>query len=111
MHMQRLMEKKISKTNPMLSMTQQYQNNNSQMTLNFFNNLGEVLTYWAEVQPKHKAYTMLNSKGVENSHITYAQMHYKAINIAEALLSYGIQSRNVILLYPPGNEFIVTFFG
>ena len=76
-----------------------------------FETLGQVLAYWAQIQPESKAYTMLDANGVEQNDITYGQMYSQAINIAKALLSYGLQSRNVILLYPPGIEFIVAFFG
>jgi acyl-CoA synthetase (AMP-forming)/AMP-acid ligase II/nucleoside-diphosphate-sugar epimerase/acyl carrier protein len=76
-----------------------------------FNTLAEVLTYWAEVQPNRMAYTMLDSNGAEDSYITYGDMYSKAIDIAQTLLSDGLRSRNAILLYPPGIEFIVAFFG
>ncbi|MDZ8086370.1 MAG: AMP-binding protein [Nostoc sp. DedQUE12b] len=76
-----------------------------------FNNLAEVLTYWTEVQPDRRAYTMLDSHGAENSYITYKDMYSQAIDIAQGLLSQGLRSQNAILLYPPGIEFIVAFFG
>ena len=73
--------------------------------------LGEVLTYWSEVQPQGKAYTMLDAQGVETASITYGTLQAQAYDVARSLLSHGLQSRNVILLYPPGIEFIVGFFG
>ena len=76
-----------------------------------FNNLAEVLTYWAEVQPESRVYTMLDSNGAEDSYIIYKDMYSKAIDIAQHLLSKGLRSHNAILLYPPGIEFIVAFFG
>ncbi|KAB8320630.1 fatty acyl-AMP ligase [Tolypothrix campylonemoides VB511288] len=54
---------------------------------------------------------MLNSNGAEDSYITYGDMYSQAINIAQSLLFEGLQSRNAILLYPPGIDFIVAFFG
>jgi len=79
---------------------------------NSFNNtLVEILAYWAKVKPDGKAYTMLNAKGLEDSYITYGELHSQALNVARYLLSQGLRSRNVILLYPPGIEFIVGFFG
>jgi acyl-CoA synthetase (AMP-forming)/AMP-acid ligase II/thioester reductase-like protein/acyl carrier protein len=76
-----------------------------------FNTLGQVLDYWAYVQPNSKAYTMLDSNGVEHSYITYGDLYSKAISLAQILLSYGLQSRNAVLVYPSGIEFIVAFFG
>ncbi|GBF82341.1 AMP-binding protein [Aphanothece sacrum] len=76
-----------------------------------FNSLGEVLAYWAKVKPDGKAYTMLNANGLEDSCITYGELHSQALNVARCLLSQGLRSRNVVLLYPPGIEFIVGFFG
>lgn len=54
---------------------------------------------------------MLNINGAEDSYISYGDMYSQVINIAQRLLSEGLQSRNAILLYPPGIEFIVAFFG
>ncbi|MCF4968512.1 AMP-binding protein [Nostoc sp. CMAA1605] len=76
-----------------------------------FHSLTDVLTHWAKVQPERRAYTMLDANGQEDSYITYGDLYSKAISIAQELLSYRLQSRNVILLYPPGIEFIVGFFG
>jgi acyl-CoA synthetase (AMP-forming)/AMP-acid ligase II len=79
---------------------------------NSFNNtLVEILAYWAKVKPDGKAYTMLNANGLEDSYITYGQLHSQSLNVARYLLSQGLRSRNVVLLYPPGIEFIVGFFG
>ncbi|MBO1067695.1 MULTISPECIES: AMP-binding protein [Nostocales] len=75
------------------------------------NTLDQLLTYRAKVQPNRRAYTMLDINGAEDSYITYGDMYSQVINIAQRLLSEGLQSRNAILLYPPGIEFIVAFFG
>jgi thioester reductase-like protein len=79
--------------------------------LKALNTLNSVLTYWSQVQPDRRAYTMLDTNGVEDSYITYGDMYSQVINIAQRLLSEGLQSRNAILLYPPGIEFIVAFLG
>lgn len=76
-----------------------------------FSTLGEVLAYWAQIQPESKAYTMLDSNGAEDKYITYGELYSKAIDIAQLLLSHRLQSRNAVLLYPAGIEFIVGFFG
>ncbi|EAZ92699.1 AMP-binding protein [Crocosphaera chwakensis] len=81
------------------------------MTVQTFKTLGQVLTHWSQIQPEHKAYTMLDNNGVEESHITYGELHSQAKKIAQTLLGSGLQSRNVILLYPPGIDFIIAFFG
>jgi len=76
-----------------------------------FNTLLDILSYWAKTQPDRTAYTMLDAKGAEDSYITYGDMYSQVIDIAQRLLSEGLQSRNAILVYPPGIEFIVAFFG
>ncbi len=81
------------------------------MIVHNFKTLGQVLTHWSEIQPEHKAYTMLDNNGVEESQITYGELQSQAKKIAQTLLASGLQSRNVILLYPPGIDFIVAFFG
>jgi len=75
------------------------------------NTLDQLLTYRAKVQPNSRAYTMLDINGAEDSYITYGDMYSQVFNIAQRLLSEGLQSRNAILLYPPGIEFIVAFLG
>ena len=76
-----------------------------------FDNLLDVLTYWAKVQPERKAYTMLDSNGTEDSYITYGDLYSKATEIAQFLLANQLQFSNAVLIYPPGIEFIVAFWG
>jgi acyl-CoA synthetase (AMP-forming)/AMP-acid ligase II len=42
--------------------------------LKTLNTLDSVLTWWAEVQPNRRAYTMLDINGAEDSYITYGDM-------------------------------------
>lgn len=76
-----------------------------------FNTLLDVLTYWAKVQPERKAYTMLDSNGAEDSCITYGELYSQATEIARFLLANQLQFSNAVLIYPPGIEFIVAFWG
>ncbi|MBO1046102.1 hypothetical protein A2T80_019700 [Aphanizomenon flos-aquae UKL13-PB] len=39
--------------------------------LKALNTLHSVLTYWSDVQPNRRAYTMLNINGAEDSYIKY----------------------------------------
>jgi acyl-CoA synthetase (AMP-forming)/AMP-acid ligase II/acyl carrier protein len=88
-----------------------HQNHQFNPAFKSFNTLGEVLAYWAKVQPDRQAYTMLDPSGMEEDSITYGDMYIRAISIAQKLLSDGLRSRHAVLLYPPGIEFIVGFFG
>ena len=55
------------------------------------NTLDQLLTYRAKVQPNRRAYTMLDINGAEDSYITYGDMYSQVINIAQRLLSEGLQ--------------------
>jgi acyl-CoA synthetase (AMP-forming)/AMP-acid ligase II/thioester reductase-like protein/acyl carrier protein len=76
-----------------------------------FNVISDIAAYWANVQPEKRAYTMLTPQGVEESTITYGEMYSKICNVSRILLQRKLNSRNVILLYPAGIEFIVNFLG
>jgi acyl-CoA synthetase (AMP-forming)/AMP-acid ligase II len=103
-------ERKLT-NDQMVSQIEHHQNTDVHPAVKPFNNLGDALAYWAKVKSDGKAYTMLNANGLEDSYITYGELHSQALNVARYLLSQGLRSRNVILLYPPGIEFMVGFFG
>ncbi len=43
--------------------------------------------------------------------ITYRELHDKAVNLAVELQQQNIVSERILLMYPPGLEFIIAFFG
>lgn len=76
-----------------------------------FSTLVELLRWRVSVQPEHKAYTFLLDGEVEDSYLTYQELDRQARAIAALLQSYRASGERVLLLYPPGLEFIAAFFG
>ncbi|WP_148714955.1 AMP-binding protein [Chitinolyticbacter meiyuanensis] len=73
--------------------------------------LDEVLSYWAEQQPRRKAYTELDGEGAEVDSISYGQLASRAQAVAAVLRTMATPGRHVILAYPAGVDFMVAFFG
>jgi natural product biosynthesis luciferase-like monooxygenase protein len=73
--------------------------------------LVELLRWRAQHQPDQKAYTFLTGGEGESVTLTYQALDERARSIAAALQARGEAGDRVILLYPPGLEFIGAFFG
>ncbi|MEA5574015.1 non-ribosomal peptide synthetase [Calothrix sp. UHCC 0171] len=75
-----------------------------------FGNLVELLRYRAVNQSEQQAFTFLVN-GQEESDFTYQELDLKARAIAVTLKQITTSGDRVLLLYPPGLEFIAAFFG
>ncbi|WP_133135786.1 aminotransferase class I/II-fold pyridoxal phosphate-dependent enzyme [Legionella rowbothamii] len=64
----------------------------------------------AAEQPHKKIFTYLHPNKPEQS-ITYGELDYQAKQIATLLRSFGNPGDTVLLVYPPGLEFITSFIG
>jgi acyl-CoA synthetase (AMP-forming)/AMP-acid ligase II/acyl carrier protein len=73
--------------------------------------LADVLRGWSERQPDALAYTFLVDGEREELQITYGQLDRKARTIANALRARLPEGGRVLLVYPPGLEFIAAFYG
>ena len=73
--------------------------------------LVEILRRRVIHQPDRLAYTFLLDGETEEAHLTYADLDRKARAIGARLQSLGARGERVLLLYPPGLEFITAFFG
>ncbi|MEH1780362.1 MAG: beta-ketoacyl synthase N-terminal-like domain-containing protein [Nostoc sp.] len=81
--------------------------------------LVDLLRYRADDRPNQTAYTFLVDGEAEEVSITYQELDIKARAIAQVLIcqfadklkSLGTTRERVLLLYPPGWEFIAAFFG
>ena len=62
-------------------------------------------------QPAQRAYTFLTDDEVEVDNLTYAGLDLRARAIAGLLEQHCAKGERVLLLYPPGLEFISAFFG
>lgn len=73
--------------------------------------LVELLRFRALNQPKEIGYTFLLDGETEVASLTYQQLDQKARAIAVQLLQKVEVGSRVLLLYPPGLEFVAAFFG
>ena len=73
--------------------------------------LVNLLRYRAQQQPYQVPYTFLVDGETEKVSFTYEKLDQKARAIAALLQSMKAFKERVLLLYPPGLEFIAAFFG
>jgi len=73
--------------------------------------LVNLLRYRAQQQPEQVPYTFLVDGEKEKVSFTYEKLDQKARAIAALLQSMKAFKQRVLLLYPPGLEFIAAFFG
>ncbi len=71
----------------------------------------ERIWHWVGVQPEKVAISVVNAKGECESVISYRQLYQRAATIGRELSLAGLKDKNVVLLYPPGVNFISTFLG
>ncbi|MEA5627146.1 non-ribosomal peptide synthetase [Nostoc sp. UHCC 0251] len=76
----------------------------------YFDNLVELLRYRAVNQSDKQAFTFLVN-GQQETNFTYQQLDLKARAIAVSLKNITTTGERVLLIYPPGLEFIAAFFG
>ncbi len=74
--------------------------------------LVDSLEYWGKERPEQVAYTFLVDGEEDELQITYAELRDSARAIAAQLQESGsVKGERVLLLYPPGMEFIKGFLG
>src|SRR5688572_26725059 len=71
----------------------------------------EVLDHRSQTDAKKLAFIYLNSSLAESNSLTYGQLAERAKTIACYLQQFDIKGKTVLLLYPPGLDFICAFFG
>src|SRR5262245_4857978 len=71
--------------------------------------LVELLRWRAQHQSAQLAHTFLTDKATQDT-LTYEQLDRQARRIAARLQSTNAKGERVLLLYPPGLEFIPAFF-
>ena len=73
--------------------------------------LVELLRWRSQHQPDRLAYTFLSDGATEESSLTYSELDQNARAVAAWLQSQTTRGERVLLLYPPGLEYITAFFG
>nr|AQX77685.1 NocH [Nodularia sp. HBU26] len=78
---------------------------------NNFSNLVDLLRYRALHQSNQIAFTYLEDEEGLESTLTYQQLDAKARSIAVFLQNISTPGDRILLLYPPGLDYIAAFFG
>jgi phthiocerol/phenolphthiocerol synthesis type-I polyketide synthase C len=73
--------------------------------------LVDVLRWRALNQPDQRAYTFLIDGETEAVRLTYGELDQRACVVGAQLQDLGVTGERVLLLYPPGLEYIAAFFG
>lgn len=73
--------------------------------------LVDLLQWRADQQPEKLAYRFLPDGQSEIRTITYTELDQRARAIGAWLESFGVGGERALLLYPPGLEYVASFFG
>jgi amino acid adenylation domain-containing protein len=65
----------------------------------------------ARQHPGQTAYTFLPGGGSIPGTATYAEIDHRARQIAARLVAAGVRNERVMLLYPPGLDYVTAFYG
>jgi acyl-CoA synthetase (AMP-forming)/AMP-acid ligase II len=76
-----------------------------------FSSLADLLRYRGADTPHERAYVSLGNRGGEEDALTFADLLRRAGTVARRLGEYGRKGDRALLLFPPGLDFIVAFFG
>ncbi|MBM7114700.1 non-ribosomal peptide synthase/polyketide synthase [Archangium primigenium] len=71
----------------------------------------DLLTQRASETPDQRLYTFLDDAGAEEATLTFAGLEQRARRIAVALQQVAAPGERVMLLYPPGLDYVTGFFG
>ncbi len=70
-----------------------------------------VLAHRAVQTPEQTAYLFLKNGQIEQSRLSYARLDQKARAVAARIQAAGVGDEPVLLIYPPGLDYIVAFLG
>src|ERR1041385_94634 len=73
--------------------------------------LVDVLRWRAINQPDRLAYTFITDGETEEARLTYQQLDQRSQAIAAWLQSVSEPGERVLILYPPGLDYLAGFFG
>jgi amino acid adenylation domain-containing protein/non-ribosomal peptide synthase protein (TIGR01720 family)/FkbM family methyltransferase len=76
-----------------------------------YQTLIDLLRLRARERPGGRAYTFLMDEGTGEHNLTYSELDRQARSIGARLQSTVMPGDRVLLLYPPGLEYIAAFFG
>lgn len=76
-----------------------------------FSTLTDVLRQWAAVRPNNRAYVFVDEHGTERASLTFAELDQRARALASELKHCGKPGDRALLLFDPGLDFLIAFFG
>ena len=76
-----------------------------------FASLVEILEHRAATQSDERALIFLSDRGAEESVLTFRELHDAANAVAKRLAAAAQPGDRALLVFPPGPEFVVAFFG
>ncbi len=79
--------------------------------MNAHHHLVDLLQARALASPGRRAYTFLADGETESAALTWAELDGRARALGAALVGQGARGERVLLLFPPGLDFVAAFFG
>ncbi len=76
-----------------------------------FASLVDILEHRAATQGDERALVFLTDRGAEDSSLTFRELHDAANAVAKRLAAVAKPGDRALLVFPPGLEFVVAFFG
>jgi acyl-CoA synthetase (AMP-forming)/AMP-acid ligase II len=73
--------------------------------------LPDALRNHAARQPDARALVFLDDQGAEEAVLTYGDLHRRSLAVARQLVSRCPPGERAMLLFPPGLDFVVAYFG
>lgn len=76
-----------------------------------YSSMVELLRARAAEQPNERAYAFLSDRGGEEASLTFSELERRARALAAELVGRGLSGERALLMFPPGLDFLVAFFG
>src|SRR5580700_4650219 len=76
-----------------------------------FTSLVDLLRHRAAEQPNDRAYVFLSEQGDEEAVLTFRELYERASAVAGRLTRSGQAGDRALLLFGPGLDFIIAYFG
>jgi acyl-CoA synthetase (AMP-forming)/AMP-acid ligase II len=73
--------------------------------------LVELLEHRAERQPDELVFRFVSGDGAEDGTLTFAELRQRARAIGTALASVAAPGERIVLLVPPGLDYVAAYFG
>src|SRR5262249_41703451 len=80
-------------------------------TMDLPSSLVALLFERARTQADRPAYAFLSDRGVEEAALTYGELLQAALTLAGRLTHIAQRGDRALLVFPPGLEFLVAFYG